>query len=237
MHYFNSTNRFVTYHSEIDDSLQRYILARPNHIDRAVSLPLVIVMRPNIEKLHHFFSCPQLSRQWAINQMQALSNKYGFLVMMPEIRTYLHEDLLPIAEEELKLAIKDVQLHYPIDTTQLFLHANCSGGYRALRMATDYPNMFRAIALYAPVYHREFDDEWSNAHRPELFIQNLKHTPMLIHGDPTDTHSPYAIYKDLIDACEKYDIPLTVSLKRNSERFYNVVLVGEEAFDFFRKQM
>ena len=228
--------QFITYQSEIDDSLQRYILARPNKIDRSKRLPLVVVIRPNIENLHHFFACPQLARQWAVNQMQSLSNKYGFLIMMPEIRTYLNEDLLPIAEEELKLAIKDVQKHYPVDLARLFLHANCSGGYRALRMATDYPEMFKAIALYAPVYHRDFEDKWSNEHKPELSIKNLKRTPMLIHGDPIDTHSPCSLYKDLIEDCQKRDIPLTLSIKRNSGQFYNVVLVGEEALDFFSKQ-
>ena len=227
---------FITYKSEIDDSLQRYILARPNKIDRSVSMPLVIVIRPNIEKLHHFFACPQLARQWAINQMQALSNKYKFLVMMPEIRTYLNEDLLPIAEEELKLAIKDVQKHYPVDTSRLFLHANCSGGYRALRMATDYPNMFKAIALYAPIYHNNFTSTWSENHAPKHFIHRLRGIPMMIHGDPLDRHSPYTLYEDLINDCYKYDIPLSFSLKRNSGLFYNIVLVGNEAFSFFKKQ-
>lgn len=224
---------FVTYRSEIDDSLQRYILARPNHINKSTPLPLVVVIRPNIENLHHFFACPQLARQWAVNQMQALSNKYGFLIVMPEIRTYQHEDLLPIAEEELKLVIKDIQQHYSIDTSRMFLHANCSGGYRALRLATDYPKMFKALALYAPLYHRSFSDEWSNEHKPELFINKLKNVPMFIHGDPVDKHSPYSIYKDLIDDCKRYDIPLTLSFKLNSGKYYNVVLVGEEALDFF----
>lgn len=228
---------FVTYRSEIDDSLQRYILARPNKINRSKPLPLVVVIRPNIEKLHHFFACPQLARQWAVNQMQALSNKYDFLVMMPEIRTYLNEDLLPIAEEELKLAIKDVMKHYPVDTTRLFLHANCSGGYRALRMATDNPDMFKAIGLYAPVYHRDFSDQWSNEHKPELYIKKLRHMPMFIHGDPVDGHSPCIIYKDLVDDCRKHNIPLTLSIKRNSGQYYNVELVGEDAFNFFRTQL
>lgn len=226
---------FVSYRSEIDDSIQRYILARPNHIDRSKPLPLVVIIRPNIENIHHFFSCPQLARQWAINQMQALSNKYNFLVTMPEMRTYLNEDLLPIAEEELKLAIKDIKRHYSVDTTRIFLHANCSGGYRALRIATDYPSMFHAIALYAPLYHREFSDQWSREHEPKNFINRLSGIPMFIQGDPLDSHSPYTLYKDLIVDCQKYSIPLIFSLKRNSGQYYNVVLVGEEAFDFFKK--
>ncbi len=226
--------QFVTYVSEQDDSLQRYLLARPNRIYNDKPLPLVVVIRPNIEKKYHFFVCPQLARQWALNQMQALSDRYGFLVMMPEIRTYLNEDLTPFAEQELKLAIKDVQNHYPVDTSRIFLHANCSAGYRALQMATDNPDMFRAIALYAPVYHKNYCDESSKERMPEFSIYKLKDVPLMVHGDPIDKHSPYALYKDLIKDCRKYEIPLSFSMKRNSEKFYNIVLVGEDALKFFK---
>lgn len=227
--------QFITYRSELDDSLQRYLLARPNKIEKDKPLPLVVMVRPNIENMHHFFSCPQLARQWAVNLMQALSNRYGFLVMMPEMRTYLCEDLLPLAEDEMKLAIADVQKHYPVDTTRIFLHANCSGGYRALRMATDNPSMFKAIGLYAPIYHRTSPDSWSIEHEPSRSIAKLKDVPMMIYGDPLDKHSPYQGYKDLIDDCHKYDIPLALTLKRNSGQFYNIVLVGEEMFEFFHR--
>lgn len=227
--------QFVTYHSEQDDSLQRYLLARPNKIQKDKLLPLVVMVRPNIQNYHPFFSSPQMARQWAINQMQALSNHYGYLVMMPEIRTNLSEDLRPMAEKEMQLAIWDVRQHYPVDTTRIFLHANCSGGYRALRMATDHPKLFRAIALYAPVYHQKFADPWSEKHAPEHSIAKLHGIPMMIHGDPIDHHSPYGLYKDLVDDCHRHGIPLTFSLKRNSGKFYNVQLVGEEAFEFFRK--
>lgn len=229
--------RFVTYRSEQDDSLQRYILARPNRIDTGSPLPLVVVIRPNIENMHHFFSCPQLARQWAVNQMQDMSQRYGFLVMMPEMRTYLDEDLTPEAEKELKLAIEDVCRHYPVNRSHIFLHANCSGGYRALRVATENPDMFAAIGLYAPLYHRRFASQWSEEHAPERSISRLAGVPMMIHGDPIDVHSPYILYKDLVDDCRRYDIPLTLSLKRNSGKYYNVVLVGEEAFEFFKKQV
>jgi predicted esterase len=153
--------------------------------------------------------------------------------MMPEMRTYLDEDVTPEAEEELKLALKDVQKHYPVDTTRVFLHANCSGGYRALRIATANPNMFAAIGLYAPTYHCPFDSEWSKEHAPEKMIGRLKGIPMFIHYDPFDEHSSYDTFADLVEDCKKEGIPLMLSVKRNSGQFYNVVLVGKEALDFF----
>ncbi len=65
-------------------------------------------------------------------------------------------------------------------------------------------------------------------------IENLCNMPMFIHGDPLDTHSPYSMYSKLVDDCREHDIPLTLSMKRNSGQAYNIVVAGKEAFDFFK---
>lgn len=222
--------QFITYPSAQDDSVQRYILARPNAIPASKPLPLVVIVRPHVVNKHHFFASPQLSRQWAVNQMQALANRYGFLVVMPEMRLSQGEDITAKSTKELLLALQDVKSHYPVDTTRLFLHANCSGGFRALQLATAYPHLFAAIALYAPAYQSS-NQEATKALRHD--IAKLKGMPLFIHGDPIDGHSPYRLYKDLVADCRKHRIPLTLSMKRNSGKFYNVTLVGEEAFGFF----
>lgn len=226
--------KFVTYTSKIDGKNQRYILATPdNVVKHGMALPMVVVIRPDIEKYHPFFSSPQLARQWAVNQMQAMANRYRCIIMMPEMRTYLNEDITPKSEKELLLAIEDVKAHYRIDSKRIFLHANCSGGYRALRIVEDMPEKFAAIGMYAPLYDKSFKSKWSMSKRPKLYIKKLKGKPLFIHYDPLDTHSPYKLFEKLIKDCNKYNIPLTVSVKRNSGKFYNVNLVGEEAMEFF----
>lgn len=224
---------FVTYKSEQDDSLQHYLLARPNHIDTKKPLPLVTVVRPHIENPYHFFCCPQLARQWAINQMQAMAERYHCLIFMPEMRTYLKEDITKKSEREFHIALSHFTDHYPVDSTRIYLHANCSGGYRALRLATQNPTLFAAIGLYAPVYHCPYTDESSQEVAPENMLERLKDIPIFVHGDPFDTHSPYSVYKDLVSDCHRKGLPLTLSIKRNSGRAYNVVLTGEEAMEFF----
>ena len=166
--------------------------------------------------------------------MQAWANHYQYIIMMPEMRTYLKEDVTPEAINEMKLAIQDVQQHYPIDTTRIYLHANCSGGYRALQIATGNPDMFAAIGLYAPDYQRSTEEKPTRTHAPHLQIERLKGIPLFIHYDPLDGHSTYDAFADLINDSKRVGIPLTLSVKRNSGQFYNVVLVGEEALDFFR---
>ena len=55
----------------------------------------------------------------------------------------------------------------------------------------------------------------------------------MIHYDPMDEHSTTDQFEELIADCKTNGIPLTLSVKRNSGQFYNVVIAGEEAFEFF----
>ncbi len=149
----------------------------------------------------------------------------------------LNEDLTPFAEAEMRLAIADAREHYNIDPDRIYLHANCSGGYRALRMATQNPDLFAAIALYAPVYRRNDEDNVYKACAPETMLGNLRATPLLIYGDPADTHSPFSVYADLVEDCDKYHIPYRLTLRRNSGQGYHGyhrLIVGRDACDFFK---
>lgn len=229
--------QFKTYRSAQDDSLQRYLLITPNEIPAHKPMPLVVMMRPDIVNNHHFFASPQLARWWAVNHAQMLANRYGFMVMMPEMRFDNSGDLTSESEEEFMLALSDLRKQHAIDSTRIFLHANCTGAYRALQLAVRHPNMFAAIGLYAPTYHPPmFMSDEAKAQAPEHFMKNLRHMPVMIHYDPLDTHSPYEIFADLVTDCRKNHIPLTLSVKRNSGMFYNVILVGEEVMDFFYQQ-
>ena len=226
--------QFMAYRSPLDGGVGRYLLVTPNHYTSDKPLPLVVAVRPHVTNHHHFFASPQMARQWATNLVQALANRYNYIVMMPEARMYHDEDLIPFAEAEMMCAIDHVKQHYPVDSMRIFLHGNCSGGYRALAMATRHPNYFAATALYAPSYKIPRRGSWSESHAPHRNIKALADMPIMLHGDPMDTHSPISSYKELVDDARKNDLPLQLSLKRNSGQFYNVVLVGEEAFDFFK---
>ena len=227
--------RFVTYRSGLDGGIQRYLLPTPNPpLAGSSPLPLVVVIRPDIEIHRHFLTCPQIARQWAVNYLQELSCRYGYAVMMPEMRTYLNEELTPMAEAELMLAIEDVGKDLQIDPGRIYLHANCSGAFRTLQLAERNPGMFAALGLYAPLYERTEINGMKVNYPPSAHLENLRDIPVMIHYDPLDGHSPSYLFKDLIRDCRKEKIPLTLSVKRNSGELYNVALAGEEAFEFFR---
>ncbi len=225
--------KFLSYRSALDDTIQRYLLITPDSIHKDQPAPLVVIIRPFCENYHHFFASPQLARQWAINIVQGLANHYGFIVMMPEGRMPMDEDLTPKAEREIRQAIADVRKHFRIDESRIYLQANCTGGYRALKFAESNPKLFAAIALYAPVYQVNYSSAWSQQHTAKSQIALLKNIPLMIHYDPLDKHSTPAQFEKLIEDCQHYGIPLSLSVKRNSGQFYNVVIAGYEAFDFF----
>lgn len=225
--------QFITYRSPLDEGWQRYLLVTPDRIERGRKYPLAIIIRPQVQNHYPFFVSPQFAHQWAINIMQGLANRHDCIIMMPEARMYQDEDMIPFAMAEMQYAVNHVKQHYNIDGKKIYLHGICSGGYRALKIATFYPDMFAAIGLFAPSYHQDAETEWEQMYSLESNIHKLKDTPIFLFADPFDKHTPYEIYEPLINDCKKYDIPLTFVQKINTELLYNAVVAGREAFEFF----
>ena len=228
--------KFLTYRSRLDGCPQRYILVTPNRIDRNRKYPIVVVVRPNGEKRHHLFACPQIAHQNVVNDMQAAANEYGVFCIIPEARMLQNEDLTPFAEAELKLALTDVQEHYNIDADRIYVTANCSGAYRALRLACQNPGLFAAMALYAPVYRRSDAGNIYAEWPPEAMMGNLRGLPVLVYGDPVDTHSPLRGYAPLLDDMRDAGVELTLTLRRNTAHGangYHRMVLGRDALEFF----
>jgi hypothetical protein len=227
--------RFGAYQSALDGRVQRYLLITPDVVSAKDSLPLVVVIRPYITNYHHFLSSPQLARYWSLTYAKFLANKYKYYIMMPEARLYLDEPMSPIIESEIFQAINNVKNRYPINDKKIYLHGNCSAGHRCLTLACHHPDVFAAIGLYAPLYHINPRNDWEDKNAPDKNLKNIRKIPLALHYDPLDTHSPYSFFKDLISDCKKNDIPLKVTSSEHSGLHYNVLLVGEETFTFFKK--
>lgn len=228
--------RFITYRSRLDGCPQRYILVTPNHVDRNRKYPLVVVVRPDGDKRHHLFACQQIARQYVVNDMQAVANKYGFFCLIPEARLLQDEELTPFAEAEMKLALADVQEHYNIDGDRIFVLANCSGAGRALRLAGLNPQMFAGMALYAPSWRTGGAGGAEAVGAPTEMVENLSGMPVMIYGDPVDAHSPLSSYLPLVEAMEAAGVKLSLTLRRNTAHGaygYHRFVVGRDALEFF----
>lgn len=228
--------QFLTYRSQLDGCPQRYILVTPNHVDRNRKYPLVLVVRPNGDKRHHLFACQQIANQNVVNDLQTMAERYGVFCIMPEARMMKDEDLTPFTEAEMKLAVADVQEHYNIDPDRIYLVANCSGAYRALRLAEQNPGIFAAMALYAPTYVRSEQDNTYTEFAPEVMVENLRGMPILVFGDPTDVHSPLKGYMPLVEEMKDKGVKVRLTLRRNTAHGaygYHRIVLGREALEFF----
>jgi len=227
--------QFRTYRSNVDDSVQRYMLIQPYDADPYNALPLVVVIRPFIENLHPFLASPQLARYWSLTYAAYMANTYQVNIMMPEARMYVNEPMTDVVESEILQAIEHVQSTVNIDKQRIFLHGNCSAGFRCLMLACRHPQLFAAVGLYAPVYEMKARTSWEVATVPKEQLKKLSHTPMALHYDPLDTHSPYRMYETLINDAKRKRLPLQVTHSDHSGLHYNVLLVGDEMFRFFQQ--
>ncbi len=116
------------------------------------------------------------------------------------------------------------------------MHGNCTGGYRALKFACHFPDKFAAIALYAPTTQNSEKFKWIQDNNPLNLIKNISNTPIYLQYDPYDDHIPVSAFKPLIKKNIKRTNDVNVSIKYHSGLFYNILLVGEEAFQFFENK-
>jgi len=228
--------RLNAYTSTLDSSIQHYLLITPDSLRANEKIPLVLVVRPFIENVQHFLTSPQMSRYWGLLWAKNIANKYHYVVIMPSARLYGKEPMTPMAEAEIFQVIKDLGKYYNVDKDRIYLHGNCTAGFRSLVLAEHHPFTFAAVGLYAPVVDLHSDNPWILENSPGENISKLRNTPMVLHFDPLDTHSPYSEFKDFIADCQSNDLPLQVSSKLNSGIHYNVQLVGEETLAFFKNK-
>lgn len=225
--------RFKSFTSELDGSVQHYLLITPDSLKTRKATPLVLVIRPFIENQQHFLTSPQMSRYWGLLWAKNLANKYHYMVLMPAARLYTNEPMTPMSEAEIFEAINDLDKDHPIDRERIYLQGNCSAGYRSIMLAAHHPSFFAAIGLYAPVIHIPGDNRWIAANSPDSLIGRIPHIPMILHYDSLDLHNPYSEFADFIKTSLSNGNSLTVSNSRHSGLHYNVQLVGEETLRFF----
>jgi hypothetical protein len=175
-----------------------------------------------------------MSRYWGLLWAKNMANKYRYVIVMPSARLYQDEPMTPMAESDVFQVMSDVDKYYSIDKDRIYLHGNCSAGYRCLVLAEHHPFTFAAVGLYAPVTDLHIENPWILENSPKRFITNLKKIPMILHYDPVDMHNPYSEFKDFITDCYKNKISLKISTQKHSGLHYNVQLVGEETLAFFR---
>ena len=215
-----------SYKSKVDGSNQYYVCVSPeNYSTDSLELPLVVVLRPNFANHYNFLVSGTIAKQYELERLKELSNKYGYAFLLSSNRHYLYENLSPISETEIFESIASISDCLSIDKQRIFLYGNCAAGKRALVMASRYPDKFAGLAIYSPTYN-------TNQNIP---LQNLSNLPIFLRHDQNDLHTPIQSSIALLeDASSRGLASIEHTFDKSGSRFiYNSLKVCEDALVYF----
>ncbi|HOT14823.1 MAG TPA: hypothetical protein PK252_08690 [Bacteroidales bacterium] len=178
---FNHTSGcFIrSYISDIDSSIQYYILHVPSTYKKNVPSSLAIAIPATVYGNLPYLKSFRVGNSKLIDFFQDMAEKYNMILIEPGSRRYSRPNYNTIEEAELFNILNEVESDYNIDKNRIYLTGTCSGGNEALKLTVQFPDRFAAIGLVAPeiIYPEESNNS------AIMFIKNIINVPIF------DTHS------------------------------------------------
>ena len=196
-----------TFISNIDNQVQYYLVNVPMNYDKSNKYPLMIFM-PFIEDTHRpYLECVKMANQAVTDNFQRLADKYNVCVIRPLGREVDKPNFNSIFETDFFESLKAIKENYNIDTTRVYLTGSCSGGCKALKLATRYPGLFAAIGLVSPMFKTvSSNDELLVENEPFNHIENIKNIPTYILHSSVDIHSPVTSSDEFVEKAKSYNM-------------------------------
>lgn len=196
-----------TYISDIDNHVQYYLINVPQSYTKSRKYPLMIFM-PFIETAHRpYLECVKTANQAVTDNFQRLADKYDVCVVRPFGREVDKYNFNSIFETDFFETINSVKENFNIDTTRLYLTGSCSGGFKALELATRYPHMFAAIGLISPVFKKNYSNEsLLILNEPYNFMKNISNIPVYILHSSVDIHTPVISSDEFVEEAKGYNM-------------------------------
>lgn len=189
-----------TFISDIDDHVQYYLINVPQSYTASRKYPLMFFM-PFIETAHRpYLECVKTANQAVTDNFQRLADKYDVCVVRPFGREVDKYNFNSIFETDFFETLNSVKENFNIDTARLYLTGSCSGGFKALELATRYPDMFAAIGLISPIFKKNYtNDSLLIMNEPYNFINNISNIPVYILHSSVDIHTPVISSDEFIE--------------------------------------
>jgi predicted peptidase len=193
---FDGINGFFerAYISDVDKSLDSYIIYTPHSFDPAKKYPLVV-------NLHGWGDSTHLNPLSPVHfDLLKTCEKRGVILVSPCGRQKLPEHrgmYLDDAETDVLQVLSLVKKYYPIDDKRVYITGNSMGGFGSYWIASRHPDLFAAIAPVCGI--------WSGINGfPRVNLDPLKNIPVyLFHNDldktvpVTESRSAYAYLKKI----------------------------------------
>jgi hypothetical protein len=220
------------YFSEIDSSVQHYMLYVPEEYIPQLKIPLIIMMPygviDNLPFLKNIFVADILS----IDHNIQFAREVGCAILWPHLRGNTYG--APIEYQDLFEALAAVKKDYTIDENRIYLNGVCIGGSRALLLACRYPHLFAAVGLFSPYTYDSQGFLAMEANRILDFVPNLRYiTIHIVHGDQ-DEYVPLDHSIKLIQAAEKENVAVTLNRLSGISHFCYPNRIQKEIYQFFQ---
>jgi len=173
------------FRSAMDGSLQPYSIRLPEPFDPSRKYPLFVILHGSGSD-----DRDMLGKSLTGNQCIELA-PYG--------RGTSNCFAADGAVEDVREAIEDAILNYPVDTGRIILSGFSMGGYGAYRIFSEYPGLFKAIAVFSG--HPSLASRWLGEGYPDYLEESrlkvFQEVPLFIYHSRNDMNCPFSLTEEL----------------------------------------
>ncbi|MEW6016007.1 MAG: prolyl oligopeptidase family serine peptidase [Candidatus Zixiibacteriota bacterium] len=192
--YLNKTG-FVrrAYRSELDSSLQPYMIHVPENFELGQRYPLLVYLHGSA------------STEFEITNAGRVIPD-GFIALAPRGRGTSNCYTYDNAQDDIAEAIAAVIDDYPIDTANIILCGFSMGGYGVYRTYYETPERFKALAVFSG--HPDIANDWDPGHDYPNFTESqmlapFKNVPMFIYHGEKDRNAPFSITRQTVGRLQR----------------------------------
>jgi predicted esterase len=179
------------FQSKVDGTLQPYSIKVPVNFDRNKKYPLFIM-------LHGSGSDDQ-------GMLKENLTDGNFIEIAPFGRGTSNCFTTDYAEKDVKEAIDDAILNYPVDTSKIIIAGFSMGGYGAYRIFYEYPGLFKGVVVFSG--HPNLAGKWIGEGYPDFlnptYLKPFKNIPVFIYHSKNDLNCPYDLTHEVVEKLKK----------------------------------
>ena len=176
------------YRSELDGTLQSYMIRIPEDFDPELTYPLFVYLHGSASTEYNLMGAQKMIPG-------------GFIALAPRGRGTSNCYTFDHAQEDIAEAIAAVIVDYPIDTSKIILGGFSMGGYGVYRTFYETPGKFRGLAIFSG--HPNIANAWYPGNDypdftdPEL-LTLFRDVPIFVFHGERDRNAPFKRTETLV---------------------------------------
>lgn len=183
----------MAYRSDLDDTLQPYVVYIPEDFDPAEKYPLLVFLHGSASTEHNI-----------IGMREGIPE--GFIALGPKGRGPSNYYSWNNAQTDIAEAIQSVKANFPIDDDAIILTGFSMGGYGVYRTFYETPETYRALAVFAGFPKTSQTDPEGEAlidFTAPQYRERFREIPMFVFHGKRDRNVPFDQTRQFVVELEK----------------------------------